>query len=298
MDLLAQMSSFVRIVESGSLSAAARRLRLSLPAVSRQLRALEEELGSPLVVRTTRRLTVTELGRAYYERCVRILREVEEAQRSARAHDEVAGRLVVAASVTFGLLRIGPTLPALLGAHPRLRVDLRLEDRRSDLVGDGIDVAIRAGALLPADSPGLVAAPLPSFRRIAVAAPGYLRRRGEPREPAALARHDALVQVSGLGAPISQWRFSQGEREETVAVCEVLACNALAVLRDAAVAGLGVAVLPEWLVAREIEAGALRQILAKWTCPPAHLSAVYRVELRGAARVRAFVEHLRGALAA
>lgn len=297
MDLLAQMSTFVRIVESGSLSAAARRLRLSLPAVSRQLRALEDELGAPLVLRTTRRLTVTALGRAYYERCVRILRDVEDAQRSARTHDEVAGRVVVAASVTFGLLRIAPTLPALLAAHPRLQIDLRIEDRISDLVGEGIDVAVRAGSLLAPDAAGLVASVLGSFPRVLVASPAYLRRRGEPREPAALARHDALVQVSGTGAPHVHWRMSQGERSETVTVREALACNALAVLRDAAVAGLGVAVLPAWLVARELEAGALRQILGKWTCPPAHLSAVYRVELRGAARVRALIEHLRASLA-
>lgn len=295
MDLLTQMATFVRIVESGSLSAAARRLRLSLPAVSRQLRALEEELGAPLVLRTTRRLTVTELGRAYHERCVRILREVDEAQRSARAPGEVAGRLVVAASVTFGLLRVGPALPALLRAHPDLRVDLRLEDRVTDIVGDGIDVALRAGSLL-ADSSGLIATPLPRSQRVAVAAPAYLRRRGEPREPAALASHDALVQIAGSGAPITQWRFSLAAREETVTVREVFACNALAVLRDTAVAGLGVAVLPDWLVARELAEGTLRTVLPRWTCPPAQLSAVYRVELRGAARVRAFVEHLRGTL--
>ncbi len=297
MDLLAQMSTFVRIVESGSLSAAARRLRLSLPAVSRQLRALEDELGAPLVLRTTRRLTVTEIGRAYYERCVRILRDVEEAQRSARARDGVAGRLVVAASVTFGLLRVAPLLPGLLAAHPRLQIDLRIEDRISDLVGEGIDVAIRAGALLAPDVAGLVAAVLGTFPRVLVAAPTYLRRRGEPRDPAALARHDALVQVSGVGAPLTHWRVSQGEREESISVREVLACNALAVLRDAAVAGLGVAMLPTWLVEREIEGGALQPILTRWTCPPAHLSAVYRVELRGAARVRALVEHLRASLA-
>lgn len=297
MDLLTRMATFVRIVETGSLSAAARRLRLSLPAISRQLRALEDELGAPLLLRTTRRLTVTETGRAYYERCVRILRDVDEAQRSARTHDDVAGRLVVTASVTFGLLRVAPTLPGLLAAHPRLQVDLRLEDRVSDLVGDAIDVAIRASALLPADSAGLVATTLPPLPRVVVAAPGYLRRRGEPREPAGLARHDALVAVSGHGTAMTQWRLSQGERTETVTVREVLACNALVVLRDAAVAGLGVAMLPAWLVEREVEAGSLREILSRWTCPPAQLSAVYRVELRGAARVRTFVEHLRAALA-
>lgn len=296
MDLLAQMATFVRIVEAGSLSAAARRLRLSTPAVSRQLRALEDELGAQLVLRTTRRLTVTEVGRAYYERCVRILREVEEAQSSARRGDAVEGRLVVTASVTFGGLRVAPTLPSLLAAHPRLQIDLRLEDRVSDLIGEGIDVAIRASTLLSADSDALIAAPLLSVPRVTVASPGYLRRRGEPKEPAALARHDALVQIYGSGVPMTRWRFSRPPREETVQVREVLACNVLAVLRDAAVAGLGVALLPDWLAAPELAAGKLRPILPQWTGPSASMSALYRVELRGAPRVRTFVEHLRQAL--
>ncbi|MFY0538871.1 LysR family transcriptional regulator [Nannocystis pusilla] len=297
MDLLSQMATFVRIVEGGSLSAAARRLRLSTPAISRQLRALEEELGATLVLRTTRRLTVTEVGRMYYERCVQILREVEEAQAGARRRDAVEGRLVVAASVTFGGLRVAPTLPALFAAHPRLRVDLRLEDRLTDLVGDGVDVAIRATTLLPQASDALIAVPLSTVPRVAVAAPSYLRRRGEPKEPAALARHDALVQVYGSGAPATRWRFSRPPREETVPVREVLACNVLAVLRDAAVAGLGVALLPDWLVAPELAAGKLRAILPQWTTAGASVAALYRVELRGTPRVRAFVEHLRGALA-
>ncbi|MDC0721428.1 LysR family transcriptional regulator [Nannocystis bainbridge] len=296
MDLLAQMATFVRIVEGGSLSAAARRLRLSTPAISRQLRALEEELGATLVLRTTRRLTVTEVGRTYYERCVQILREVEEAQAGARRSDAVEGRLVVAASVTFGGLRVAPTLPALFAKHPRLRIDLRLEDRITDLVGDGVDVAIRATTLVPSAADGLIGVPLATVPRVAVAAPSYLRRRGEPKEPAALARHDALVQVFGSGAPAIRWRFTKGPREEVVPVREVLACNVLAVLRDAAVAGLGVALLPDWLVAQELAAGQLRAILPQWTTAGASVAALYRVELRGTPRVRAFVEHLRGAL--
>jgi DNA-binding transcriptional LysR family regulator len=297
MDLLTRMATFVRIVEGGSLSAAARRLRLSLPAISRQLRALEDEVGAPLVLRTTRRMTVTDLGREYYERCVRILQQVDDAQASGRRRKAVEGRLVVAASVTFGTLRVAPTLPALLAAHPRLRIDLRVEDRLSNLVGEGIDVALRAGSLVPPDTEGVIAVPLVGYPRVAVAAPTYLRRRGEPKEPAALARHDALVQIAGTGAPATRWRFTRDEREESVVVAEVLACNALIVLRDAAVAGLGVAVLPEWLVARELASGALRTILSAWTCSRSSLSALYRVELRGDARVRALVEHLRAALA-
>lgn len=296
MDLLTQMTTYVRIVEAGSLSAAARRLRRSLPAVSRQLRALEDELGATLVLRTTRRLTVTEAGRDYYERCLRILRDVDDAQAAARRPDDVRGRLAISASVTFGLLRIAPLLPALRAAHPHLHLELRIDDHFGDLIADGIDVALRGG-VSPPDSAGLITAPIGAYPRIPVAAPAYLRRRGEPREPEALARHDALVQITGTGAPATQWRFTQGERAAQIGVRDVFASNALITLRDAAIAGLGVAVLPRWLCAEALAAGRLKALLPRWSAPEARLYALYRAELRGAARVRAFVEHVRAGVA-
>ena len=134
MDLLAQMATFVRVVEAGSLSAAARDLRLSTAAVSRQLGALEESLGGALLLRSTRKLTVTEAGRAYYERASRILRDVDEAQSAVRPRPDVSGLVVMSAPVSFGLTRVSPHLPSLLTRHPELRVDLRLEDRVIDLI--------------------------------------------------------------------------------------------------------------------------------------------------------------------
>jgi DNA-binding transcriptional LysR family regulator len=292
MDLLSQMATFVRVVEAGSLSSAARGLRLSLPAVSRQLSALEDELGAPLLLRTTRRLTVTEAGRQYYARCLRILREVEEARGEVRAGREVAGRLTVTAPVTFGLSHVTPHLPALLERHPGLHVDLLLEDRVTDLVGEGVDVALRAG-IAPPDSTAFMAHPLMTFHRIPVASPRYLKHRGEPKAPEALARHAALVQLPGAGSA-GTWHFQREGKEVAVEVTGPLRISAPLALRDAAVAGLGVALLPEWLVAGDVAEGRLQALLPGWGTPPQTLSAVHRMELRGAARVRAFLEHLRG----
>jgi len=146
MDLLDKMATYVRVVEAGSFSAAAKQLRISAAAVSRQIATLETELRARLVLRSTRRMVVTDAGRRYYERCLAILRDVDEAHDAARGAG-AAGLLKVSAPVTYGLERIAPLLPALAQAHPELRIDLRFEDRRVDLVLEGVDVAVRVGPL-------------------------------------------------------------------------------------------------------------------------------------------------------
>lgn len=294
MDLLSRMSTFVRVVEAGSLSAAARGLRLSLPAVSRQLRSLEEEVGAPLVLRTTRKLAITDAGRLYYERCARILREVEEAQELFHAQREVGGKLSVTAPVTLGLLRISPHLPALLERHPTLRVELRLEDHVADLVEEGVDVAIRAGIAAP-DSTSVIAHPLMSYRRVLVASPQYLKKRGEPREPSALARYELLPHMPAVGSS-SPWRFTRDGREVTVEVSGALRTSSLLVIRDATLQGLGIAHLPEWVTETDITAGRLRPLLTDWASPLVTVVAIHRAELRGSPRLKVFLEHLRGTI--
>ena len=155
MGLLDKMATYVRVIEAGSFSAAAKQLRVSSAAVSRQIATLEAELGAPLLARSTRRMAVTSAGRRYYERCLRILRDVDEAQAIGRG-EGLDGLLLVSAPVTFGLARVVPHVHSLLTKHPGLRVDLRLEDRLIDLVLEGVDVAIRVGGELP-ESTGLVA---------------------------------------------------------------------------------------------------------------------------------------------
>jgi DNA-binding transcriptional LysR family regulator len=292
MDLLAQMTTFVSVVEGKSLSAAARAQRLSLPAVSRQLRALEADLGVSLIARSTRRLRVTDAGRDWYEHCRRVLAQVEEARQAVRGKRGAHGRLVVSASLTFGASVIVPCLPALAERHPHLVIDLRLEDQLVDLVGEGVDVAVRAGSP-PPNSTAVVAHPIFSMQRVLVAAPRWLRKHGAVREPEQLARHACLIQVTPAGTVIP-WSLSrEGAAEATVVeVYGRLRTNAPSALRDLALEGAGVAYLPDWLVAADIERGSLRRVLPQWSSNALNAWAVYRAELRGAPRLRAFLDAL------
>jgi DNA-binding transcriptional LysR family regulator len=287
-DLLAQMATFVRVVEGRSLSAAARASRLSLPAVSRQLRALEEDLGVSLVVRSTRRLHVTDAGRQWYGHCVRVLGDVDRARDAVRGGDKAAGTLVVSASLTYGSFAVVPRLAELSARHPELSVELRLEDHVADLVGEGVDVALRTGPS-PPDSTAFIAHPLGSMTRVLVAAPRWLRKRGAPREPEGLARHECLTQVTPAGTTV-RWALRRRGEERTVEVRGRLRTNAPSALRTLALDGAGVAYLPEWLVADDLAAGRLRRVLPAWRSPPITAWAVHRTELRGMPKLRAFLE--------
>jgi DNA-binding transcriptional LysR family regulator len=294
MDLLAQMATFVRVVEGKSLSAAARAQRLSLPAVSRQLRALELELGTALLVRSTRRLHVTDAGQQWYERSKRVLAEIEDARQEMRATSHgVAGRLVVSASLSFGTTVIVPRLTKLAQQHPHLIVDLRLEDHLVDLVAEGVDIAVRAGPP-PPDSTALVAQPLFTMERVLVAAPRWLRKHGTPREPEQLRGEPCLLQVTvaGVDVPLSLRRPGRTEEPLTVRVSGPLRTNAPTALCSLALEGAGVAYLPDWLVAPHLAAGTLRRVLPAWSSPPITAWALYRAEHRGTARHRAFLAAL------
>lgn len=293
MDLLEQMTTFVSVVDGKSLSAAARARRLSLPAVSRQLRALELELGASLIVRSTRRLRVTDAGLAWYERCKRVLREVDEGRAAARDTKGVNGRLVISAPLTLGANVIVPRLPKLADQHPHLIIDLRLEDQLIDLVAEGVDAAVRAGSP-PPDSTAFVAHAIFSMERILVASPRWLKRHGTPREPEQLTRHDSLIQVTPAGIVVPWFLGLDGGREGTRAI-DVhgrLRSNAPSALRDLALQGAGVAFLPDWLVAHDIQRGKLRRVLPKWSSAPITAWLIHRAELRGAPRIRAFLDAL------
>ena len=289
MDLLEKMATYVRVVEAGSLSAAAKQLRISPAAVSRQVATLERELRVPLLRRTTRRMSVTPAGRSYYERALRVLREVDDAQGIGRTA-ATAGALSVSAPVTFGLACVVPELSSFMTAHPGLRMDLRLEDRPIDLALEGVDLAVRVGGL-PPDSTDVIAHELMSFRRVLVAAPSYLKSHGAPGTPEALAKHDALA-----GA-VDSWTLVGREREARVRLNVVFRSNAPSALRALAVDGRGVAILPEWFVEDEIERGALRIVLRGWETEPVQVRGLHRREHRGSARVRALLEHLQAAYA-
>jgi DNA-binding transcriptional LysR family regulator len=286
-DLLAQMETFVRLVDGKSLSAAARARRMSLPAVSRQLRALEEELGTSLVVRSTRKLHVTDAGMEWYARCLRVLREVDEAKSIVRGTKQVQGKLVVSASFSFGMAIIVPRLAKLVGDHPRLQVDLRLEDHLVDLVGEGVDVAVRAGTP-PPNTTAFLAQPIFQMDRLLVASPRYLRRLGTPRTPHDLERATCLVQVTPAGTTVA-WELRRDDERRVVDVRAQLRCNTPNALRALALADAGIAYVPDWLVQDELERGALRRVLPEWRSSPTTAWAVYRAELRGSPRMRAFL---------
>lgn len=294
MDLLAQMATFVRIVDGKSLSAAARAQRVSLAAISRQLRSLEAELGASLIARSTRRMHVTDAGRQWYASCVRILRELDEARGEVATGDDVRGTVVVSVSMTFGTVNLMPRLTRLAERHPRLVVEVRLDDRLVDMIAEGVDVAVRAGAP-PPDSTAFVAQPLFPSQRIVVAAPRWLRKHGAPRAPAQLSSRPCLVQVTPAGALV-RWHLRRDGADETVATAGPLRSTAPAALRQLALDGAGAAYLPDWLVTDDLASGRLRRVLPGWSSPPIMAWAVYRSELRGAPRLRAVLDALpRGA---
>lgn len=293
MDLLAQMATFVRVVDGKSLSAAARGLHLSLPAVSRQLRALETELGASLLTRSTRRMHLTEAGERWYTHCVRVLREIDDAKASVQATKRVRGRLVVSASLSFGMHFVVRALPDLATRHPQLSVDLRLEDQLVDLVGEGVDVALRAGSP-PPDSTAFLAAPLTTMTRVLVAAPAWLRRH-PVKSPLQLVGVPCLSQITPGGAVV-RWVLQKGDETVTPDVSGPIRTTAPVALRELAIGGAGVAYIPEWLATDAIAARALVRVLPGWSSPPIAATAVYRTSLRGDARVQALVTALRDAL--
>ncbi len=290
MDFLGKAKTFVRIVEAGSFSAAGRSMRLSLAAISRQITSLEEELGAKLFARTTRSLHLTDEGKRFLEHARRLVHEADLARASVRRGGAVAGSLVVSASVSLGVLRIVPSLGALMARHPALEIELRLEDRAADLVSEGVDVAVRAGLELP-DTTGLVATPLATFARHCVASPAYLKKHGAPKTVDALADHAVVSSGSRV-----TWTFREGESTKSVTIVPKLRIATLLAIRAAVLAGVGIAVLPEFVVRDDLRTDTLRALVPKALLAPVATHALYRVENRGMPRMEALLQHLRGAV--
>lgn len=286
------MSTFVRVVEAGSLSGAARTLGVSVASVSRQLAALEADLGVALVLRSTRALALTAAGSAYFAECVHLLAEIDAAMERARDGASRAN-LVVSAPVTFGLACVLPHLLPFSIGKDATRIDLRLEDRRVDLVEEGVDLGIRTG-LGPPDSAEWVAHELASYRRVLVAGPDYLRAHGTPPDVASLACHAALVHLPADGCA-SSWELHTPHGCERVVTRAVLRTNAVCALREAALASAGIALLPEWLVEDDVATGRLVRVLRGAASAAVPVLALHRATLRREARVRAVLATLRRA---
>ena len=293
MDLLNAMDLFVKVVDAGSLSRAARLARRSVAGISRQLAALERELATQLLVRTTRTLVVTDQGRRFYQAALTALRAAEHARAQVARDDVLAGALTVSMPVIVGLQRAEPLILSFVRAHPRIGLDVRLEDHAVDVIADGVDVAVRVGLALP-DQNAVIARALGSAPRFVVASPTYLRRAGVPRAPHDLAGHRALVHA----AAGDRWRLHRGADAIDVAVTGWLRSTSLALLQAAALAHEGVALLPGLLVEDHLATGALRALPLDGFAPPAHtFFAITRAEARAVRRIDAYVAHLRGALA-
>jgi DNA-binding transcriptional LysR family regulator len=275
MDLVSLMTTFVRIADSGSISSAARTLRLSVPMASRHLRALERELGVALVRRTTRRMDLTDAGMELLPRARRLLRELDEARQAVRPSKLASGLLVISAPVAFGLAQVAPLVPRLLAQHPQLSLDIRFDDRVVDLVGEGVDLAVRVG-LAPPDSPFIVSRRLATYERIVCAAPSLLKKRGPVTTVEALASAPCVT----LGGAPTRWQFETLEGPKAVVVEGRLRTNNMLALRDAALAGLGIAQLPRWLIVDELESKRLIRILEGAVLPTVSVLGLVHADAR------------------
>ena len=285
MDKLRAMEVFVRIVEAGSLTAAADALRMSPPSVVRSLAALEREVGVRLLNRTTRRSSLSDEGRAYYERCRRVLAEVEAADALLSARRvEPRGRLRLTAPVMYGRMHVAPVVTDFVARHPGVEVELLLLDRVVDLVEEGIDAAVRI-AHLPESS--LVALRVGQTQRVVCASPGYLETAGVPTSPAELSAHRCVV-ATGLSAG-SEWSFG-GRPPLRVPVRALLRTNQIDVAIDACLKGLGCGQFLCYQVAALVASGKLRRLLAEFEPPPLPIQIVYPHTRLLSPNVRAFVD--------
>ncbi len=288
MDRLSAMETFVRVVDTGSFSEAARQLRIGQPAVSKAIAGLEERLGTRLLLRSSRGLATTEAGRNFYERARRAIEEADGADIAARgAAAGLTGRLRFSAAVTFARLHIIPHLPSFLARHPAVTIEAVLDDRTVNPIEEGIDVTLRMGELANST---LIARRLGRRRRLVVGASSYFAEAGEPLAPADLSRHRAVTHGRGGGS--ESWTFRKGAAEVDVTLNDRLRISAAEGVREAVFAGFGIAVSTEWMFERELENGIVKEVLSDWSLPPIDLWALFSTGRRASAKARAFVDFI------
>ncbi|HET8728611.1 MAG TPA: LysR substrate-binding domain-containing protein [Alphaproteobacteria bacterium] len=289
MDRLTALRIFRHVVELGSFAGASRHLGLSTAAVSKNIGELEAHLSVRLLNRTTRRMSLTEAGSLYYARVVRVLDDLEEADSSLRSmQDEPGGLLRISAPMTLTLICLSAAIPKFLDRHPKIAIDLRMDDRRVNIVEEGFDIAIRASANLEDSS--LVARKLMAMPHVVCGAPPYFERFGTPQEPAELRNH-SCVQFT-LSGHVDEWAFRKGDRSVRVPIAGRYRVTSSIAVRDALRAGFGVSLIP-WLYVREdVEKGRLRTVLDDWSAVETSVYAVYPSRRHVVAKVRAFLDFL------
>lgn len=286
---LESMVAFARVVETKSFSAAAIRLGLSKSLVSKLITKLEKSLGARLLNRTTRNMSVTEAGAILYAHCARIIEEMEQAKLAVnRLQEQPRGVLKISASVAFGTLHIAPALPEFLASFPEVTIDMIITDRFVDLADEGYDLAVRI-----TENPGqnLVARRLATVRRAMCATPDYFARRGIPQTPADLVGHNCLTYTHAN--PQGRWDFLGPDGEISVASSGSLRLNDDQALSQAVLGGLGVAILPTFIIGNEIRAGRLQSVLSEFTLlVERQIYAVYLPNRHLSAKVRTFIDFL------
>ncbi|CAD6526014.1 HTH-type transcriptional regulator DmlR [Paraburkholderia hiiakae] len=293
MDRMTAMETFVAVVEAGSFSAAARRLNVGQPAVSKSVAQLEERLGTRLLLRSTRGLNTTDAGQRFYEHARVAIEEADEAENAAKQSSEsVSGRLRVSAAPTFARLHVMPALKRFLDQHPQLEIDIVLDDRNIDLLEEGMDVSLRMGSL---DDSGMTARRISRSPRLVVGTPAYFEEAGVPATPADLSRHQAIVYSQRGGG--ESWSFSQNGTETAVVVSGRVRVSAAEGIRTAVLGHMGLAVASQWMFSPELANGSVRAVLTDWQLPPMDLWAVFPAGRLVTSRARAFVAFVESVLA-
>jgi DNA-binding transcriptional LysR family regulator len=282
------MEAFVRVVDTGSFSGAARQLRIGQPAVSKAVAQLEERLGVRLLLRSTHGLTATEAGQNFYEHAKQAIEQADEADLAARgAGAALSGRLRISAAVTFARLHVIPRLAEFLATHPALDVEVVLDDRNVDLIEAGIDVALRMGDLTDST---LMARRIGQAPRLVLGTPAYFEKAGEPRTPTDLIGHQAIIYDQRGGGSV--WTFSQGTAKTAVTVKGRLRMTAAEGVREAVFADLGLTISSAWMFSPELVSGRVKAVLQDWRLPPLDLWAVFPTGRQASAKARAFVSFI------
>ena len=292
MDLFQAMSVYVKVVEAGSMTAAALECGLSTTMVGNHLKALEQRLGVSLLNRTTRRQRLTEFGSAYYQRCLEVLGLVADSERLAeQTQGEPAGVLRITAPATFGTEQLAPALSEFTRRFPQVKLDVMLTNHRLDLIDSGFDVAIRLGTPEPS---GLIARPLEDYTLTICASKEYLARRGTPAKPADLQDHDCLAFAYPAGDDWSsvgkQWRLTGPEGDVLVPVSGPMVINSSSGLHQAARAGMGVVMLPDALVHQDLREGKLVALLQDYQLPSRPMNLMYAQDRYRLPKLRSFVD--------
>ena len=288
MEDLQRMAIFACVVETKSFSEAARKLGLSKSLVSKEITRLEKNLGSRLLNRTTRAMSLTEAGALFYDHCARIVEELEQAKLAVGHFNSAPrGLLRISASVAFGTLHIAPALPDFLARYPEVRIDMVIGDRFVDLADEGFDVAVR---ITREPAPNLVARRLAPVNRKIVATPGYFERHGVPTVPEDLARHNCLTYTHI--SPLGNWVLRGPRGDIAVPTAGNLRLNDDEALSAAVLGGLGVALLPTFIIGRDLHEGRLQAVMSDYVPSERHIHAIYLPNRHLPAKVRAFIDFL------